>query len=163
MCLCRMLMVALMALCAGLGTVPVAAHEVTKRAMVIDHPWARATIGISRPGVVYATLINDGKQDDALIGATSPVAAHIHVHQTRRENGVARMVPVKRLVIPAGGRTVLKPGGHHLMLMGLKQPLELNDTFSLTLKFEKAGTITMDVFIESAGSPGMMKGMKHGK
>jgi copper(I)-binding protein len=160
MFLCRMLLVALMALSTGLGTVPVAAHDVTQGTMVIDHPWARATIGISRPGVIYVTLINEGKRDDALIGATSPVAASIHIHQSRRENGVARMVPLKRLVIPAGGRVVLKPGGHHLMLMGLKQPLEVNDAFSLTLKFEKAGTITMEAFIEPAGSPGMMQGMK---
>jgi copper(I)-binding protein len=76
------------------------------------------------------------------------------------------MAPVKRLVVPAGGRAVLKPGGIHLMLMGLKQSLEVNDAFSLTLKFEKAGAIDLEVFIEPVGSPGMMKNMKdmkHGK
>ena len=163
MFLCRMLLVALMTLFTGLDTAPVAAHEVTKRTMVIDHPWARATVGTSRPSAIYFTLINDGKQDDALIGATSSVAAHIHIHQTRLENGVARMVPVKRLVVPAEGRAVLKPGGHHLMLMGLTQPLEVNDAFSLTLKFEKVGSITMEVFIEPIGSSGTTKVMKHGK
>jgi copper(I)-binding protein len=162
----RILLAALLTLGVGLGTVPATAHEVAKGSMVVDHPWARATIGTSRPGVVYVTLINEGKHDDALIGAISPVAARIHIHQTRRENGVARMAPVKRLVVPAGGRAVLKPGGIHLMLMGLKQSLEVNDAFSLTLKFEKAGAIDLEVFIEPVGSPGMMKNMKdmkHGK
>lgn len=156
----RILSAALLALSMGLSPVFVTAHEVAQGSMVVDHPWARATIGTSRPGVVYVTLINEGKQDDALIGATSPVATRIHIHQTRRENGVARMLPLKRLVVPAGGRAVLKPGGIHLMLLGLKQSLEVNDAFSLTLKFEKAGAIELEVFIEPAGSPGMMKNMK---
>ncbi len=145
------------------------AHEVQHGKIILDHFWARASIGTARPGVAYVTIINTGKSADALIGVKTSVARQVQIHQTRRDGGVMRMVPLDRLAIPADGRAVLAPGGAHLMLMGLKAPLELGDTFDMTLIFEKAGAVVSDVYIEAAGAPaptqapmGGMKGMTHG-
>lgn len=158
-----LLVLALLAPVGGAG-----AHEVTHGKIILDHFWARTTVGTARPGAAYVTIINTGKTDDALIGIKTTVARKVHIHRTVREGGIMRMVPVERLSIPAGGRAVLQPGGTHLMLMGLKAPLELGDTFDVTLIFEKAGTVVSDVYVEAmAGSmpqqpKGGMKGMDHG-
>jgi copper(I)-binding protein len=144
---------------------PTHAHEVKQGSITLDHIWARATVGTARPGVVYMTIINTGKTADTLTGARTAVAGEVQIHQTRRDGGVMRMVPLDRLPIPAGGRAVLEPGGIHLMLMGLKAPLDLGDTFDITLLFEKAGAVTADVYIEAMGSAAPtqapMGGMQH--
>ncbi len=148
---------------------PTHAHEVKHGSITLDHIWARATVGTVRPGIVYMTIINTGKTYDALIGVKTARARQVHIHRTVREGGVMRMVPVERLPVPAGGRAVLQPGGTHLMLMGMKAPLELGDTFDVTLIFEKAGRVVSDVYIEAMGAPaptqapmGGMKGMGPG-
>jgi copper(I)-binding protein len=158
-----LLVLALFAPMGGAG-----AHEVSRGKIILDHFWARTTVGTARPGVAYLTIINTGKTDDALIGIKTAVARRVHIHRTVREGGIMRMVPVERLPVPAGGRAVLQPGGTHLMLMGLKAPLELGDTFQVTLIFEKAGAVVSDVYIEATAgsmppkSKGGMKGMNHG-
>lgn len=151
---------------ACLAAFPATAHEVRLGSLVVDHPWARATIGTARPGVAYVTIVNEGETADALVGVETPAAARVHIHETRKDGGMMRMVPLARLPVPAGGRVVLAPGGTHLMLMGLKRPLEVGGTLPLTLIFEKAGRLTVDAYIEEAGAaapgPAPTPGMKHG-
>ena len=133
--------------------------EAQSSAIEIVSPWARATSG--SVGGAFMTIVNKGSSDDSLTGATSPVAATAALHQTRTENGVAEMIPIPVLVIPAGGKVTLAPGSYHLMLMDLKAPLKQGESFPLTLTFEKAGTIAVKVRIEQAGarSGGDMNGM----
>ena len=78
------------------------------------------------------------------------------MHQSKTENGVSSMSPVKSLPIAAGGTVTLAPGGYHIMLEGLKQPLKAGDQFPLTLVFEHAGPITTTVTVKAMG-PAMPK------
>ena len=94
---------------------------------------------------VYFVIVNEGGAADALVGATSQVAATTELHETRIEGDVAKMVPVARVEIPSGGRIEFKPGGYHVMLIGLKQELSVGETLKLTLQFETSGATTLDV------------------
>jgi copper(I)-binding protein len=123
----------------------------------IEHAWARAAASAGGTGAAYVTIANAGPVDDRLVAAASAVAAKTELHLGMNENGVMKMEPVSAIDIKAGGQTVLKPGGVHIMLIDLKQPLKVGDTFSLTLIFEKAGKIETQVMIEKAGSMGDMK------
>ena len=94
-------------------------------------------------GAVYFTLVNEGNAPDALVGARSDVAMTAGLHETQMEGDVMRMVPVPRIEVPAGGRTELKPGSLHVMLVDLKQDLNPGDTATLILRFEKSPEITV--------------------
>ncbi|MBV8652331.1 MAG: copper chaperone PCu(A)C, partial [Alphaproteobacteria bacterium] len=83
----------------------------------IDHPWARASTG--KTGVAYLTIVNKGTADDRLVSASTPVAEKAEPHTTISDNGVMKMRPVDGIEDNAGGTAELKPGGLHLMLMGL--------------------------------------------
>lgn len=90
----------------------------------------------------YMTLANPGGDADRLVAATSDVAATVEIHETMMENDVMRMRPVEGgLAIPAGGQVELKPGSYHIMLMGLQRDLAPGETVTLTLTFERAGTV----------------------
>jgi hypothetical protein len=140
----------------GLGamSVPVAAHDFKGGDIVVDHPWARATVGTSRPGGAYMTLINKGKTADRLIGAESANAARVELHRSVMEGGMMRMLPVEAIDVPAGGEVDLAPGGYHLMLTGLKAPLAAGARVPLTLVFEKAGRIEAKVTVVPLGGNG---------
>lgn len=127
----------------------------------VEHPWARASTGDT--GVAYLTIRNTGKADDRLLAAATPVAGHAELHITVNDNGIMKMRPLSAIDVKAGGRAVLKPGGMHVMLMDLKQPLKEGQSFPLTLTFEKAGRLDVTVAVEKAGSTGgihSMGGMK---
>ncbi len=116
----------------------------------IDRPWARATIGKGRVGVAYMNLNNAGKNSDRLIGAKTPVAEHASLHTHIMDGDIMRMRPVDAIPVPAGGTAVLEPGGLHIMLMRLTNKLKQGEKFPLTLIFETAGTVTVDVVVKSA-------------
>jgi copper(I)-binding protein len=101
---------------------------------------------------VYFVIANEGGQADALIGATTPAASQAELHQSVIQNDVAEMVPVARVDIPAGGRVEFKPGGYHVMLVGLTRDLKVGESIPLTLRFEKSGAITIDVPIRAEGA-----------
>jgi hypothetical protein len=101
--------------------------------------------GMGSTGVVYLTVINEGREADRLVGARSDVAAAVELHQTKMEGGVMKMQPVTGgIEIPARGRVELKPGGYHIMLIGLKRDLKAGDRFAVTLEFEKSGAVTVE-------------------
>jgi copper(I)-binding protein len=85
----------------------------------------------------------------------TPVAESAELHAHIMDGDVARMRPVEAIEVSPGEPTVLEPGGFHVMLMGLKQPLNEGEVFPLTLTFEKAGEVTMEVPIR--GLKGEMK------
>jgi hypothetical protein len=124
----------------------------------IDHPFARASTGAT--GVVYMTIRNLGTEDDRLVAAQTPVAGAAQLHTETNDNGVMKMRPLQSVDVKAKGQATLKPGGMHLMLMQLKHPLKVGETFQLTLTFEKAGSVPVTVSVEKAGSMGTMGGMK---
>lgn len=101
-------------------------------------------------GAGYAVIANPGPKADKLTGAASPVAARIEIHESMVMNGQAMMHPRPGgLAIPAGGSAQLKPGGFHLMMMGLKRPLRAGEHFPMTLTFQKAGKVQVEFVVQA--------------
>jgi hypothetical protein len=113
---------------------------------VVD-AWARATPPGAGVAAAYLTIDNAGGGADRLLGASSDAAGRVEVHETRRDGEVMRMRKAEPLDIPAGERVVFGPGGLHVMLMELKEPLHQGDTLSLTLRFEHAGEVRVQASI----------------
>lgn len=109
--------------------------------LTVQDAWSRPTILLDRPGAAYFTIVNNAAEDDRLVKASSPLADRVELHVHKHENGVMRMVKVDHIPVAAHGETVVKPGGYHLMLFGLKQKLHLGDKLPLVLTFERAGEI----------------------
>jgi copper(I)-binding protein len=101
--------------------------------------------GGSGNGAVYVTLRNAGPEPDALVGASSDVAAHVELHETIREGDVMRMRPVAKFEIPAGATLTMKPGGLHVMLINLKRDLHPADRIHVRLTFEHATPVSLEV------------------
>ena len=119
-------------------------------------PWARASRG--KTSAVYFSLVGEGNRSDRLIAAACEIARHTEIHTHIEENGVFRMRKVDGVDVPAGRTVEFRPGGYHLMLMGLRKPLEKGELFDLDLVFEKAGKRTARVVVQAAGA---MKGDHH--
>lgn len=140
----------------GLGLVSSAlAASVTKGNLTIEQPWARASAGRMANGAAFMIIRNDGAEADRLVAAATPVAATAELHTHSMANGVMEMRQVPAVDIPAKSATELKPGGLHVMLMNLKQPLAEGSTFPVTLTFAKAGEVTVEVTVGSVGALGM--------
>ena len=90
----------------------------------------------------YLKLQNSGPAD-RLVGASAPVSSSVELHSMTMEGDVMRMRQLEAIDVPAGKTVELKPGGLHLMLMGLKAPLKAGDSFVLKLRFEKAGEVAV--------------------
>ena len=104
---------------------------------------ARPSLAGAPNGIAFMVIENHGATPDKLIGASSPVSARAQVHEMTMTGNVMRMRAVPSLVIPPNGKVALDPDDYHLMLTGMKQRLKIGDTFPITLKFEKAGEITV--------------------
>jgi copper(I)-binding protein len=143
-------LVTLIAVTAGLLG-PAAAQ--TPDAIAIEESWAPATIGRSRTGVAYMTIVNRGDVPDRLVGASSPSAGKVELHVSEITGGIARMRPVPVMEIKPRQPVTLKPGGLHLMLMDLKAPLAAGGEIPITLQFEKAGAIAVVVKVGKPEAP----------
>ncbi len=113
--------------------------------------YARATAPAQPAGGGFLTLHNGGAAD-RLVSAQAPVSSTVELHTMRMDGDVMRMRQVEAIDLPAGQKVELKPGGLHLMFIGLKAPLKAGDSFPLTLKFEKAGELTVSVRVEAVGA-----------
>jgi copper(I)-binding protein len=119
----------------------------------IETPWARATPGGATTGAAYMTIDNKSKSADRLTGASSDVAKRLQIHEMKVVNGVMKMREITGgLSLPAGGSVTLKPGGYHVMLIGLNKALKEGEKFPLTLVFEKAGKVSIEVPVQSVGA-----------
>lgn len=136
------------------GAASAACEAVTAGDLTVSAVWSRATIGAGRPGVVYLTVRNDGAEDDALLGLSTPAATMPMLHETVVTDGVATMPHAMTVPVPAGGTAELAPGGFHAMLMGLAAPLEAGATFPVTLTFERAGDVTVEATVLPLASRG---------
>lgn len=131
------------------------AHDYQLRTLYIDHPFARATPPGARSGGVFLSVENKGDSADRLLRVSTPVAGTAELHQMVLDAGVMRMRAIAGLDVKPGDRLVLQPGGYHVMLMNLKQPLQAGENFPLTLSFEKAGSIEVNVVVESMSAGAM--------
>ena len=128
------------------------AHDYQLKSITIDHPCARATPPGARGGGAFFVVQNGGTTPDRLVRVASPVAGSVELHQMTMDGGVMKMRAMPTLEVRPGDRVELKPGGYHVMLIDLKQPLKAGDNFPLTLTFEGAGTIEVSVEVEAMGA-----------
>lgn len=124
-------------------------HEATPAAasgragnIIVSGAYARESSGDE--AAVYLT-VSDFGASDRLVRATSDAAADVQIHENRVEGATASMQPLDGLDIPAGGNVELKPGGLHLMLLGLREPLEPGEKVNITIEFQVAGTLALEV------------------
>lgn len=122
--------------------------------LVIASSWARASAGPAKTGAAYLSIINQGEAADRLVAVSSPRAAKAALHTNIIENDVVKMRPLEALELPPTAETKLAPGGHHIMLMGLAEPLREGESFDLTLSFAEAGEVTVEVEVLAVGAMG---------
>ena len=130
------LVLVLMASCVGTG------------GLEVTDAWARPSPSVSDAGALYVTISNDGSEDDVLLSTQTDRCGTSQLHNTVMEDGVMSMVHVESLVVPSGGALLMEPGGLHVMCMGLTQPLEVGETFDVTLTFAEAGDRNIEVSVE---------------
>ncbi|WP_404933666.1 copper chaperone PCu(A)C [Nitratireductor sp. L15S-10] len=132
---------------------PTVAHDYRAGDIEIGHPWTRATPPAAKVGGGYLELTNAGDTADRLLGGSSPVAARVEIHNMEMTDGIMKMRPVPEGVeIPAGETVNLAPGGYHLMLLELKQPITEGEMVPVTLEFEQAGAVDVELVAGPIGS-----------
>jgi hypothetical protein len=142
----------------GLGCKPGATDEYQAGALHVKHPYARATVQNQANGAAYVSIENQGSTSDRLLGISTGAAQEAAVHSTTLQGNVMRMRPLDNLTLQPAQTLVMKPGeGAHIMLIGLKQPLQVGTQFPLTLRFEKAGPLTLMVNVENIQVEGAVK------
>ena len=131
------------------------AEEVRAGDLVITQGWSRATPGGAKVGGGYLTIENKGATADRLIGGSAEIASKVQLHEMAMNNGVMTMRPLdKGLSIEPGKTVKLAPGGLHLMLLDLKNPLKQGDRVPVTLEFEKAGKVSLSLDVQGVGAQG---------
>ncbi|WP_292232668.1 copper chaperone PCu(A)C [Mesorhizobium sp.] len=128
------------------------AHEFKVGELEIGHPWSRATPPGAKVAGGYFTVTNKGNSPDRLLSISSDISDKAELHEMGVKDGVMTMRPVTGgLEIPAGGKVALKPGGYHLMFIGLKRQPKQGEKFPATLTFEKAGSVAVEFAVEGMG------------
>ena len=117
--------------------------------IVVREVWVRATPGTSRGSAAYALIENLGSKADRLLQVSSPDAEKVEIHESKSTGGIMSMSPVEMVPVPARDKIALKPGGFHVMIMGLSRPLKAGERLPLTFSFEFFG----DVDVEAMVSP----------
>ncbi|RDV01931.1 copper chaperone PCu(A)C [Undibacter mobilis] len=144
-------------------TSPALAADFTAGSLKISQPWARATPKGAQVGGGYMTITNTGAAPDRLVGGASGVAASFEVHEMSMDGGIMKMRMLKDgLEIKPGETVALKPGGYHVMFVGLKDQLKQGDIFKGTLQFEKAGKVEIEYKIEGIAATGGGSPSGHG-
>jgi uncharacterized protein YcnI len=133
----------------------VAAPTVMAGPIAIQAPWLRATPGGAKVAGGYLRVTNNGREPDRLLDAAIPISTRGEVHQMSTENGIMKMAPVDGgLEIKPGESVELKPGGYHLMFMGLTGALKEGDTVKGSLDFAKAGRVEVTFRVGGIGAQG---------
>ena len=141
------------ALALAVPALSVAAHEYKLGSLDIIEPWARATPPTAQTGGGFLVIANKSTSPDRLIAAKSPVADKVKIHEMKMDGNVMRMREFDMgLEIPPGATVQLKPGGFHIMFMGLKAPFAKDAKIPVTLVFEKAGSIDVEMVVEAMGA-----------
>lgn len=131
--------------------------QVRAGSFILHAPYIRLS---PRSAAAFFGIENVGDTDDRLIGASSPVAKKVELHTHIMQDGVAKMLPIEGGIdLPAGGMHMLKRGGDHVMFMGLTDRPTDGNMVSLTLTFEKAGDVTVEIPVDNSRKA--MGGMDH--
>jgi copper(I)-binding protein len=130
-----------------------AAGDYTLGSLEIGHPWTRATPPTAPTAGGFLVVANKGATSDRLVAVRTVASQQAQIHQMKMEGDVMRMRELEKgLEIPAGGTVTLAPGGFHLMLIGLTAPLKAGTRVPVTLVFEKAGSIDIELDVQAMGS-----------
>jgi copper(I)-binding protein len=133
--------------------VPATAHDYKVGTLEISHPWTRATPSTAQSGGGFLTVTNKGTTPDRLVAARSGASDRVEIHEMKMDGNVMRMRELEKgLEIPAGATVMLKPGGFHIMFMGLKAPFAKDAKVPVTLVFEKAGSLDITLDVEALGA-----------
>lgn len=136
-------------------------HDYKAGTLEIGHPFARSTVPGAKVGGAYLSLANKGRVADRLVRASSPRAGAVELHAMSVEGKVMRMRQVPGIEVAPGATVKLAPGGWHIMLIDLKQPLSKGDRFPMTLVFERAGEVQVDVVVEDAAAGAAKASQEH--
>lgn len=117
--------------------------------IAVSDPWARASV--TTTGAAYLTVSNSGNKDDVLLEVRSPVAEKVEIHDMTMDGMVMKMRRLDALPVAAGESVALAPGGKHIMLIGLVEPLSEGMAVPLTLVFERAGEVEVSAPVRPAG------------
>jgi copper(I)-binding protein len=130
--------------------------------IMVNDPYARVSTKMSASGAAFMMIHNDTGTADRLVAARSDVAERVELHtHIEVANGVMKMMHVEDgFELPEGGMIEMKRGGHHIMFLGLKQPLAHGDKVAVTLVFEKAGEVAVEVPVDLERKP-MQGQMQH--
>ena len=133
------------------------AHGVKRGELELRHPHAYPTLpGMTTAAVYLVAIRNEGERSDRLLAASTTVAERVELHQMQMDGDVMRMRALSGIEIPARNTLSLRqgsPDGYHLMLFGLRRQLVKGDRFALTLRFERAGEIQVEVWVEAPRTP----------
>ncbi|MCK7610878.1 copper chaperone PCu(A)C [Roseibium sediminicola] len=141
------------------------ANDYTAGDLTISQAWTRATPPKAKAGGGFVAIRNSGTEDDRLVAASSDVAAKVELHEMTVTDGVMKMRHLEDgISVPAGETVALKPGGLHIMFMGLNQSFEEGNTVPVVLTFEKAGDVAVELPVAKMGAKSPAGGaMDHGK
>jgi periplasmic copper chaperone A len=138
---------------ATLGALAFGAPALADSGIQVMQPRAFATPSGAPTALVLLTLHNIGATADTLLGASTPLAAKVEMHSMDMTGGTMRMRPLKNMPVPVGSLVEFRSGGNHLMLVGLKRPLVAGQVVPLTLRFQKAGAVRVDVPVVPLTTP----------
>lgn len=124
------------------------AHEYSAGELHIEHPWSREMPAVAPTAAVYFVLHNQGAEADRLLSVSTPHAGKAELHEHIHADGLMKMQQVQNVAIPAGGAVKFAPMGYHVMLFNLKQQAKDGERFALTLTFEKAGAVEVQVAVQ---------------
>jgi copper(I)-binding protein len=133
------------------GPVLVNAHRYILGDITITHPWAMTSalsVTEQANSPAYLTLKNRGRQSDTLLSASVEIARQVELYAVIDEGDALKMQRIDGVEVPAGKTIRLEPGGAHLLLTGLKRPLEEGQHFEMVLQFKQAGSIAVDLFVQ---------------
>lgn len=134
---------------------PSHAQEIRVGDLVIERPWTRATPTGAPVAGGFMRITNRGSTPDRLVGGSAEIARVFEVHEMATIDGVMRMRPIVGGIVIAPGQTVeLRPGGLHVMFMGLQRQINRGERVRGTLVFERAGSVTVEYDVQAMGSPG---------
>lgn len=147
--------VLLLAATANVAAAAAIADTIKSGDISVEQAWSRATPPGAGAGAVYMTLSTAGKGADRLVKVESTAAKSAELHTMSMDaGGVMKMRPVAAIEVNPGRKTELKPGGVHVMLIGLRKPLVEGDIVPLTLTFDKAGRVEVQARVGKAGAQG---------
>ena len=130
------------------------AHEYSAGELHIEHPWSREMPPVAPTAAAYFVVHNKGAEADQLLSVATPVAGKAEMHEHVHAGGVMKMQQVQSVAIPAGGEVKFEPMGYHVMLFNLQQQAKDGERFPLTLTFEKAGAVEVEIAVHKDAPAG---------